>query len=116
MLRPPAWPGCGVRSRPIRSFGIECLAGDDSGRAGSAAILAPVEMTAGFSGELARAEGTEGGGEAVATLDTGALDRVLAAYNIRRQANPELYRTQLLPAYGIAGPDGGSPAAVGGTR
>lgn len=77
-------------------FGIEAC----SGPRGRASVLAPVEMTVGFTGVLAQTGWTDASALAAADLDLDALAGVLRQYDVGAQRNGELYRCQLMAAYG----------------
>jgi predicted amidohydrolase len=80
-------------------FGVQaCLVGECLGQAyaGRSAILAPVEMTEGGRGILARSSTTDSSQLVTAELDFGALGRVLDSYNILRYFNDGLYTRELL--------------------
>jgi predicted amidohydrolase len=83
-----------------QTFGIQaCLVGGEYH--GRGALLAPVEMTDGDSGVLAQAD-IDVPACIIADFDHDARRAVQAAYDVTRYFNVDLYRRELLPAYGEA--------------
>lgn len=83
-----------------QTFGIQaCLIGGEYH--GRSALLAPVEMTDDDSGILAQAD-IDVPACITADFDHDARRAVLADYDITRYFNVDLYRRELLPAYGEA--------------
>ena len=80
-------------------FGVEAYA-VGAGYRGRSAIHAPVEMTPGQTGWLARAADDEHPAVVVANLDFGQLHRVREAYPIDRLRNERQYRRYFPWVYG----------------